>query len=58
MTGLDPVHECEVNIKTVQRMLKVVDRLEQDNRLANAIDRQDAVSTQAIVQELMFGAEH
>jgi xylose isomerase len=57
MTGLDPVHECEVNIKTVQRMLKVVDRLEQDNRLQSAIDRQDAVSTQAIVQELMFGAE-
>jgi xylose isomerase len=57
LTGLDPVHECEVNIKTVQRMLKVVDRLEQDNRLASAIDRQDAVSTQAIVQELMFGAD-
>jgi xylose isomerase len=37
--------------------LKVVDRLEQDNRLQSAIDRQDAVSTQAIVQELMFGAE-
>jgi xylose isomerase len=58
LTGLDPVRECEVNIKTVQRMLKVVDRLEQDNRLSSAIDRQDAVSTQAIVQELMFGAEH
>ncbi|MDK4728711.1 sugar phosphate isomerase/epimerase family protein [Rhizobium phaseoli] len=58
LTGLDPVHECEVNIKTVQRMLKVVDRLEQDNRLSSALDRQDAVSTQAIVQELMFGAEH
>ena len=58
MTGLDPVHECEVNIKTVQRMLKVVDRLEQDNRLSSAIDRQDAVSTQAIIQELMFGADH
>ena len=58
MTGLDPVHECEVNIRTVQRMLKVVDRLEQDNRLTSAIDRQDAISTQAIVQELMFGAEH
>ena len=58
LTGLDPVHECEVNIGTVRRMLKVVDRLEQDNRLASAIDRQDAVSTQAIVQELMFGADH
>jgi xylose isomerase len=57
LTGLDPVHECEVNIKTVNRMLKVVDRLEQDNRLSLAIDRQDAVSTQAILQELMFGAD-
>jgi xylose isomerase len=56
LTGLDPVHECEVNIGTVQRMLKIVDRLEQDNRLTGAIDRQDAVSAQAILQELMLGA--
>lgn len=55
MTGLDPVHECEVNIKTVKRMLKVVDRLEQDNRLSGAIDRQDAVSAQSILQEVMLG---
>jgi len=57
MTGLDPVHECEVNIRTVKRMLKVVDRLEQDNRLSGAIDRQDAVTAQGILQELMLGAE-
>jgi xylose isomerase len=57
MTGLDPVHECEVNIKTVKRMLNVVDRLEQDNRLSSAIDRQDAVSAQAIIQEIMLGAQ-
>jgi xylose isomerase len=57
LTGLDPVHECEVNINTVKRMLKVVDRLEQDNRLTGAIDRQDAVSSQAILQELMLGAD-
>lgn len=56
MTGLDPVHECEVNIATVKRMLNVVDRLEQDNRLSGAIDRQDAVAAQAILQELMLGA--
>jgi xylose isomerase len=37
-------------------MLKIVDRLEQDNRLTGAIDRQDAVSAQAILQELMLGA--
>ncbi|WP_037086231.1 sugar phosphate isomerase/epimerase family protein [Rhizobium sp. CF080] len=56
MTGLDPVHECEVNIQTVKRMLTIVDRLEQDNRLSGAIDLQDAVSAQSVVQELMLGA--
>ncbi|MDE1157169.1 MAG: sugar phosphate isomerase/epimerase [Neorhizobium sp.] len=55
MTGLDPVHECDVNIKTVKRMLNVVDRLDRDNRLSGAIDRQDAVSAQAILQEIMLG---
>lgn len=54
MTGLDPVRECEVNIATVRRMLEVVDRLERDNRLGAAIDRQDAVSSNAIVQEAML----
>ena len=54
MTGLDPVRECEVNIATVRRMLEVVDRLERDNRLVEAIDRQDAVSSNAIVQEAML----
>lgn len=56
MTGLDPVHECEVNIETVKRMLSVVDRLDRDNRLGAAIDRQDAVSANAVVQEVLFGA--
>jgi xylose isomerase len=54
-TGLNPVKECEVNIATVKRMLSVIDRLEQDNRLSAAVDRQDAVSTQAIIQEVMLG---
>lgn len=57
MTGLDPVHECTVNIATVKRMLKVIDRIDRDNRLGEAIDRQDAVSTQAIVQEAMLGGD-
>lgn len=57
LTGLDPVRECEVNIATVKRMLKVVDRLEQDNRLAEAIDRQDPVSTQSILSEVMLGPD-
>ena len=57
MTGLDPVHECEVNIATVKRMLRVVDRLEKDNRLSAAMDSQDAVTSQAIIQEIMLGPD-
>ncbi|CCV15102.1 TIM barrel protein [Mesorhizobium sp. STM 4661] len=57
MTGLDPVHECEVNIATVKRMLRIVDRLERDNRLSAAVDRQDAVASQAIIQEAMLGPD-
>jgi xylose isomerase len=55
VSGLDPVRECEVNIATVGRMLKVVDRLESDNRLAEAIALQDPVAAHAIVQEVMLG---
>lgn len=54
MTGLDPVRECETNIATVKRMLGVVDAIERDNGLAAAIDRQDAVAAQGIIQNLML----
>ena len=54
MTGLDPVRECEVNIATVKRMLSVVDAIERDNGLAAAIDKQDAVEAQGIIQNLML----
>ena len=57
MTGLDPVHECEVNIATVKRMLRVVDRIDRDNRLSAAMASQDAVTSQAIVQEIMLGSD-
>jgi xylose isomerase len=53
-TGLDPVRECEVNIATVKRMLGVVEAIERDNALAAAIDRQDAVEAQSIIQTLML----
>ena len=54
MTGLDPVRECETNIATVKRMYAVVDALDRDNGLAAAIERQDAVEANAIVQNLML----
>ncbi|WP_419728969.1 sugar phosphate isomerase/epimerase family protein [Lichenicola sp.] len=55
LTGLDPVRECEANIATVRAMLRIVERLDADNRLGAAIAEQDPVSAQMVVQQAMFG---
>jgi sugar phosphate isomerase/epimerase len=55
-SGVDPVAECEANIATVQRLLAVADRLDGDNRLAEALARQDAVASQTIVNAALIGA--
>lgn len=55
ITGLDPVAECTTNISTVEAMRKVVGRLRGNEILAAAIQRQDAVTSQAIVQAALFG---
>jgi len=55
-SGLDPVAECEANIATVQRLLTVAARLDGDNRLREALGRQDAVASQRIVNEALIGA--
>ena len=54
-SGLDPVAECAANIATVRGMLGAVDRLEADNRLAEALERQDAVAGQRIIQSALLG---
>jgi xylose isomerase len=54
-SGLDPVAECNANIVTVRGMLAVVDRLEADNRLSEALHRQDAVAGQRIIQAALLG---
>jgi xylose isomerase len=54
-TGLDPVAECSTNISTVNAMRRIVDKLRGDTRLAAAIQKQDAVTSQAIVQAALFG---
>src|SRR4051812_11023301 len=56
LSGLDPVAECEVNIKTVRRLLAVAEGLDGDNRLGEAIARQDAVASQAIINAALFGS--
>jgi xylose isomerase len=56
-TGLDPVRECEANIRTVRRMLAAIDRLEASNALAAAQERQDAVAAQRITQAILAGED-
>jgi sugar phosphate isomerase/epimerase len=55
-SGLDPVAECEANIATVRRLLAIAERLDGDNRLTDALARQDAVASQRIVNEALIGA--
>lgn len=56
ISGLDPVAECEANIATVNRLLEIGDRLEADNRLGDALARQDAVASQRIVNQALIGS--
>jgi xylose isomerase len=55
VTGLDPVAECGANIAAVEAMRAVARRLRQDNRLGAAIARQDAVTSNSIIREAMYG---
>lgn len=54
-SGLDPVAECAANIATVRGMMATIDRIDADNRLSGALDRQDAVAGQQILQTALFG---
>lgn len=55
ITGLDPIAECSGNISVVESMKRVVQKLKGNKFLANAILKQDAVASQAIVQAALFG---
>jgi L-rhamnose isomerase len=54
-TGMDPVAECSANIATVEAMRKVVRKLRQDNRLKTAMAAQDAVTSNTVVREALYG---
>lgn len=54
-SGLDPVAECEVNIATVNALLRAVERLEAGGALAEAMAAQDAVAVSRLVQEALYG---
>ena len=53
-SGLDPVKECEGNISTVKKMLKVVKKLSGDNNLSLAIQNQDAVTSNQIFNNVLY----
>jgi len=53
-SGLDPVKECELNIYTVKKHLKIVDKLLSNNELSLAINNQDAITTNRIFNSLIF----
>ena len=54
--GLDPVAECSANISAVEGMCRVLDRLNGNVALDDAIARQDAVASLRIVQAALYGA--
>ena len=53
-TGLDPVLECETNINTVEKILKIVDNLLINNELTLSMQNQDAVRSQQIFNKVLF----
>jgi len=55
-TGLDPIAECRANIGAVAALQRSVQTLRDNEALASAIIRQDAVASQEIVRAALFGA--
>ena len=55
VTNLDPVIECETNIKIVKQILKVVKRLQSDNKLAESMEKQDSITAQQIFNNALNG---
>lgn len=51
---LDPVAECEANIAMTERLLTAASRLDGDNRLRDALDRQNPVDGLAVAHEALF----
>ncbi|MDH3001222.1 hypothetical protein A1D23_02240 [Chelonobacter oris] len=54
-SGLDPVRECELNIQTVHQLIRIADQLNDVKALEQAIEQQDAVASQGIVNQFLFG---
>jgi len=55
-TGLDPIGECETNIATVAVLRRAAEKLRGNKALEQAIRNQDAVASQGIVREAIYGS--
>ncbi|PPR45553.1 MAG: Xylose isomerase [Alphaproteobacteria bacterium MarineAlpha5_Bin6] len=48
ITDLDPVNECQTNIETVKKILKIAHRILKDKKFSESIQIQDPITTQQI----------
>ena len=53
-TNMDPVKECELNIETVKKQLKLVDKLLLNNELTTAIENQDSITSHRIFNSILY----
>ena len=53
-TNMDPIKECELNIHTVRKQLKLVDKLIQNNELSTAIENQDSITSHRIFNSILY----
>ena len=54
ITNMDPVKECELNIETVKKQLKLVDKLLLNNELTTAIENQDSITSHRIFNSILY----
>ena len=52
-SGLDPVKECEINIKNTKKIFEVVEKLQKNNELKIAMKNHDTVTSQNIFLEAL-----
>ncbi|MCB9945844.1 MAG: TIM barrel protein [Geminicoccaceae bacterium] len=55
-SGIDPVEECATNIETVERLLAMCDRIDADNALKIAMNRQNSPLAQRAMGRIMSGS--
>tara|TARA_B100000575_G_scaffold278384_1_gene265642 strand:- start:2090 stop:3055 length:966 start_codon:yes stop_codon:yes gene_type:complete len=53
-SNIDPIKECELNIETVKKQLKVVDKLLLNNELTAAIENQDPITSHKIFNNILY----